>query len=399
MRQADSIIDIGPKAGIEGGEVVFQGTIKDMKKAKNSLTADFLVGRKSISLPTSYRNWNRYIEVKGARENNLKNINVKFPLGVITSVTGVSGSGKSSLVGGILYPALSRHYNNLAKNSYNYDSLAGDLRGISDVELVDQNPIGRSSRSNPATYLKIYDDIRKLYSSLPIAKSYGLSPSSFSFNIAGGRCEECQGEGITRIEMQFMADVVMPCENCGGKRFKEDILLVKYKEKNISDILEMSISEAIVFFGEEMTVTTNRKIVEKLMVLDDVGLGYIKLGQSSSTLSGGESQRVKLASFLVKENINQSILFIFDEPTTGLHFYDIQKLMKSLNALVDNGHTVVVVEHNMEVVKCSDWVIDLGAEGGDAGGNLVFEGTPKDMVKNKSGYTYKFLSESLLKTK
>lgn len=399
MREADQIIDIGPKAGVEGGEVVFQGTIKEMKNAKGSLTADFIMGRKKIEKPERYRTWSRFIEVKGARENNLKNINVKFPLGVITCVTGVSGSGKSSLVGSILYNALNRYYNDMAKNSYNYDAIEGSLKDISNIELVDQNPIGRSSRSNPVTYIKAYDEIRKLYSSMPMSKTFGFSSSSFSFNIAGGRCEECQGEGVTRIEMQFMAEVIMECEACGGNRFKEDVLLVKYRDKNISEVLNMSIVEAIDFFGEDKTNTINRKIVDKLSVLNDVGLGYIKLGQSSSTLSGGESQRVKLASYLIKENATSPILFIFDEPTTGLHFYDIEKLMKSINSLVNSGHTVVIVEHNMEVVKCADWIIDLGAEGGINGGKLVFEGTPDDMAKNNLGFTSKFLKESLFKTK
>ncbi len=397
MRSADQIIDIGPRAGSEGGEVVFQGTIKDMKTAKNSLTADYLIGRKSIAMPKQQRKWSRYIEVTGARENNLKNINVKFPLNTLTCVTGVSGSGKSSLVKDILYPALTRYYNEMAKNIYNYDTLEGNLHDIKRVEMVDQNPIGKSSRSNPVTYIKAYDDIRKLFSSLPFAKTMGYTHSTFSFNIAGGRCENCQGEGVTRVEMQFMADVVMPCEECGGKRFKTDVLLVKYRDKNISDILDMSVSEAIKFFSEEKTASINRKIVEKLQVLEDVGLGYVKLGQSSSTLSGGENQRVKLASFLIKENSSEPILFIFDEPTTGLHYDDIKKLLKSINSLIDGGHSVVVVEHNLDVIKSADWVIDLGVEGGDKGGDIVFEGTPLQMIGKELDYTCNFMVKSLLK--
>ena len=398
MRAADEIIDVGPRAGIEGGEIVFQGVAKDLKKAKNSLTADYLLGKKSISVPTSMRKWDTYIEVTGARENNLKNIDVKFPLRAFTCVTGVSGSGKSSLVKDVLHPALSRHYNEMAKNTFNYDELKGNLKNISRVEMINQNPIGKSSRSNPVTYIKAYDEIRKLYSSQPNAVAMSLTPSSFSFNIAGGRCEECQGEGVTHIEMQFMADVVMPCESCEGKRFKSEVLMVKYRDMSISDVLDMSVSDAIKFFDQDKS-TTNKKIVNKLSVLNEVGLGYVKLGQSSSTLSGGESQRVKLASFLIKENATEPILFIFDEPTTGLHFHDINKLLKSLNSLVDNGHTVIVVEHNMDVVKCADWVIDLGQEGGDKGGNLVFAGTVSDMLETNLGYTVNFLRESLRKRK
>ena len=398
MLAADEIIDVGPKAGIEGGEIVFQGNIKSLKKAKNSLTADYLLNRKSIAIPKAVRRWDTYIEVTGARENNLKSIDVKIPLRAFTCVTGVSGSGKSSLVKDVLYPALSRHYSEMPKNSFNYDELKGNLKNISRVEMVDQNPIGRSSRSNPVTYIKAYDEIRKLYSSQPYAVATGLTPSSFSFNIAGGRCEECQGEGVTHIEMQFMADVVMPCESCEGKRFKNEVLMAKYHDKDISEVLDMSILEAMTFFDQDKA-TVNKKIVSKLTVLNDVGLGYVKLGQSSSTLSGGESQRVKLASFLIKENAVEPILFIFDEPTTGLHFHDINKLLKSLNALVDSGHTVVVVEHNLDVMKCADWVIDLGEEGGEKGGNLIFAGTIDDMLKTNLGYTVKFLRESLFKRK
>ncbi len=358
MRAADHIIDIGPAAGAYGGEVVFEGSIAKLINSKGSLTADYLTGRKVISSSLEPRNWSQYIEIKGARENNLKEIDVKFPLRVMCAVTGVSGSGKSSLVSDILYPALSRYTSNLTKNIYNHDDLAGDLNEIATVEMIDQNPIGRSSRSNPVTYIKAYDDIRKLFSSLPIAKSMSLTPSSFSFNIAGGRCEECQGEGVTRVEMQFMADVVMPCEVCSGKRFKEEICRVEYKGKSITDVLDMSISEAIAFFRSD---DGNGKIVEKL-----------------------------------QENSSKPILFIFDEPTTGLHFEDIKKLLKSLNRLVDRGHTVVVVEHNMDVVKCCDWVIDLGAEGGDKGGQLVCCGTPSQVADCKDGYTSAYLRKMIL---
>lgn len=398
MNSADFIVDIGPEAGINGGEVVFSGDIASLSKAKKSLTADYLLGRKSIEMPKKIRSWNSFIEIKGARENNLKNIDVKFPLGVITCITGVSGSGKSSLVRDVLYPALNRHYNEVGKNVSNFDSITGDLNYISGVELVDQNPMGHSSRSNPVTYIKVYDEIRKLFSAQQYAKTMGYTPSTFSFNMTGGRCEECQGDGIIRVEMQFMADVIIRCEHCNGQRFKDDVLGVLYNGKNIAEVLDLSVSEAIIFFDKEKS-PTNKKIVEKLKVLDDVGLGYIKLGQSSSTLSGGESQRVKLAYFLLKENGSKPLFFIFDEPTTGLHFHDIKKLMNSINSLIENGHTAVIVEHNMDVVKCADWVIDLGPEGGHQGGNIVFQGPPSQMAKSDIGYTAKFLKKSLLKRK
>ncbi len=393
MRASDVIIDIGPDAGRFGGEVVYNGPIAGIETAQNSLTAKYLLGIEKIEPPKNPRVWNNFIEVIGARHNNLRNINVKIPLGVFTCITGVSGSGKSSLVGNIIYPALRREILDLGGSLGDFDEIRGDLNKISSVELVDQNPIGKSLRSNPVTYIKAYDDIRKIFASQPQAKAMGYDPSSFSFNIAGGRCEECKGEGIIHVEMQFMANVELLCEHCEGKRFKDNILNVKYKDKSIHDILEMSISEAIDFFGTQANDGDKMadKVVEKLGVLADVGLRYIKLGQSSSTLSGGESQRVKLASFLLKENSRKPILFIFDEPTTGLHFHDIKKLLKSFDSLINAGHTVVVIEHNMDVVKCSDWVIDLGPGGGKDGGQLVFEGTPRELAKANVGCTAEYL--------
>ncbi len=392
IRAADRIIDIGPEAGYNGGEVVFNGTIKELEKAKNSLTADYLTGRKSIPVPASVRGWSNYITIKGARENNLKGIDVKIPLGVMTCVTGVSGSGKSSLVKGILYPALRRALYDTGLKPGNFEKLSGDISMIKAVEMIDQNPIGKSTRSNPVTYLKAYDDIRKLFAEQPYAKHNAMGPSHFSFNIAGGRCEECQGEGVIRVSMQFMADVELKCESCGGKRFKDEVLEVKYHGKSIYDVLEMTVDDAIDFF-KSYKDAINKRIVEKLKTLQDVGLGYVKLGQSSSTLSGGESQRVKLASFLLKENTNGNTLFIFDEPTTGLHFHDIKKLLDSFNALIAKGHTIVIVEHNMDVIKCADWVIDLGPEAGDAGGYLVYEGTPHELERCENSYTGKFLAQ------
>lgn len=390
MRAADHIIDIGPKAGIYGGEVVFQGDHKKLLKEKKSLTAQYLLGIRKIEREGKPRHWNNYIEIVGARENNLKNIDVKFPLGIMTCVTGVSGSGKSSLVRDVLYEALRRHYIEVGGQTQKYTELRGDMKLLEGVEMIDQNPIGQSSRSNPATYIKVYDDIRKLFASLPLSKNMNFTHSSFSFNIAGGRCPECQGDGTIRVEMQFMADIVMECEKCHGRRFMDDILEVKYRDKNIADILDMSTLEAIDFFSE-VNNAINTKIVSKLKALDDVGLGYIKLGQSSSTLSGGESQRVKLASFLLKEDSRKPTIFIFDEPTTGLHFYDVEKLLKSMNSLVNKGNTVIIVEHNMDVIRCSDWIIDLGLEGGNKGGEVVFEGTPDNLKKSKIGYTSKYL--------
>ena len=396
MRSADYIIDIGPHAGRLGGEVVFAGEPALIHNATNSLTANYLNGTEYITVPSTRRKWNSYIEVKGARENNLKNIDVKFPLNTLTVVTGVSGSGKSSLVKGILYPALLKEITGSGERAGQHDSIAGDIRLISGVELVDQNPIGKSSRSNPVTYLKAWDEVRKLLAEQPYAKSNGYGPSHFSFNIDGGRCEECQGEGVIYVEMQFMANLTLTCEACHGKRFKDDILEVKYRNANVYDILEMTVNQAIEFFGGGKG-SLEKKIVEKLKPLQDVGLGYIKLGQASSTLSGGESQRVKLASFLLKENSDKPILFIFDEPTTGLHFHDIKKLLNAFDALIAKGHSIVLVEHNMEVIKCADWVIDLGPEGGENGGHLVFAGTPEQLVAQQNSYTAKYLSAKLSK--
>lgn len=397
MQDADLIIDIGPLAGRFGGEVVFSGTPQQallLKDNSRSLTARYLKGLKKIEVPNSRREWTSYIEIIGAYQNNLKEIDVKFPLKVFTAVTGVSGSGKSTLVQDILYPALNREINQLGDKPGSHIDFTGAISKISSVEYIDQNPIGKSSRSNPATYLKIYDEIRRLFSDQPYAKANKYGHSHFSFNIDGGRCPECQGDGVINIEMQFMADVQMVCESCGGKRFKEDILEVKYKGKNINDVLCMSVSEATEFF-EAQKEPISQRIAQKLQPLEAVGLSYVQLGQSSSTLSGGESQRVKLASFLAKESKNESILFIFDEPTTGLHFHDINKLMDSFNALIARGHTIVVVEHNMDVVKCADWVIDLGLEGGDKGGQLLFAGTPEELVKQKGSYTASALKEYL----
>ena len=376
-----------------GGEIIFSGSYKKLLKSKESLTADYLTARRRIEIPENTRGWSNSITICGARENNLKNIDVKIPLGVMTCITGVSGSGKSTLAKGILYPALRRELFDTGQKPGDFDHLEGDIAMLGSVEIVDQNPIGKSSRSNPVTYLKAYDEIRKLYADQPQAVHTGLTAASFSFNVAGGRCEECQGEGVIKVSMQFMADVELVCEACHGKRFKDEILDIKYRGKTIHDTLEMSVDDAIKFFGEDKQNSTCRRIVERLQPLQDVGLGYIRLGQSSSTLSGGESQRVKLASFLSKDNNTRQIMFIFDEPTTGLHFHDINRLLKAFNALIANGHTIVIVEHNMEVIKCADWVIDLGVEAGDKGGNIVFAGRPKDLEECKESYTGQFLKE------
>lgn len=393
IRAADHIVDVGPRAGEMGGEIVFNGAYKDLESAENSLTADYITHRRRIEAPTTPRGWSNAIVIKGAREHNLKNIDVKIPLGVITCITGVSGSGKSSLAKGILYPALRRELADTGIKPGDHQALEGDVGMIGSVEIVDQNPIGKSSRSNPVTYLKAYDEIRKLFADQPQAVHTGLTAASFSFNVAGGRCEECQGEGVIKVSMQFMADVELVCEACHGKRFKDEILEISYRGKNIYDVLELSVDDAIEFFGEDKNNATCRRIVERLQPLQDVGLGYVRLGQSSSTLSGGESQRVKLASFLQKDNDARPIMFIFDEPTTGLHFHDIRRLLKAFNALVANGHTIVIVEHNMEVIKCADWVIDLGPEAGDNGGEIVFEGTPQELENCTAGYTGAFLKE------
>jgi len=394
IRTADEIIDIGPLAGRLGGEIVFHGTLTELLKKNEGLTAQYLNKQEKILLPETRRNWNNYIELKGARENNLKNLDVKIPLNIITVISGVSGSGKSSLVRDILYPALNKNLNRYGERSGDFDELKGDLNLLSDVQFVDQNPIGRSSRSNPVIYIKAYDDIRKLFAGQQLSKYNSYKPSHFSFNVDGGRCEECQGEGTIKVEMQFMADINLICDSCKGKRFKDEILDVYYNNKNIHDILECTVNESIEFFGATKG-TTEKKIVKKLKFLADVGLGYIKLGQSSSTLSGGESQRIKLASFIGIENTNRPALFIFDEPTTGLHFHDIKKLLEAFNALIKKGHTILIIEHNLEVIKSADWIIDLGPEGGEKGGYLVYEGTPEDIVKCSESYTGKFLKGKL----
>lgn len=386
MRAADHIIDIGPEAGTHGGNLVFSGTYDQIIKDKKSLTGMYLSGKEQIVVPKKRRAWADHILIKGARENNLKNIDVKFPLGVFTVVSGVSGSGKTSLVKKIMYPALQKAIGNYAGEQTGlYDGIFGNYDLISQVEMVDQNPIGRSSRSNPVTYVKAWDDVRALFSALPAAKASGLKPAAFSFNVEGGRCDVCQGEGEVKIEMQFMADIYLPCEACGGRRFKQQVLDVTYQDKNVADILDLTIDEAVAFFKNEP------KILNKLQPLVDVGLGYVHLGQSSNTLSGGEAQRIKLASFLIKGNNASKTLFIFDEPTTGLHFHDIKKLLIALNTLIEQGNTILVIEHNMDMIKSADWVIDIGPEGGDKGGNLVFEGTPEELVQSKDSYTAKYL--------
>jgi excinuclease ABC subunit A len=395
IRKADSLLDIGPEAGRFGGEVVYEGAPANVNKG-SSLTCDYLCGRKSIPVPLLRRKWNSYLELRGARENNLKDISVKFPLNTITLVTGVSGSGKSSLVSSILYPAVKNAVEGYGSKPGRHSVLSGDIGSLDAVEMVDQNPIGKSSRSNPVTYLKAFDEIRRLFADQQLSKQNGYKASHFSFNVDGGRCEECLGEGTIKVEMQFMADVQLECESCRGKRFKRDILDVKYRDKSIFDILEMTINESIEFFSEAEGKTES-KIVRKLKPLADVGLGYIKLGQSSSTLSGGESQRVKLAYYLSLDRSDQRMLFIFDEPTTGLHFHDINKLLLSLNALVERGHSVVLIEHNVEMIKNADWIIDLGPEGGENGGRVIFEGKPEDLVDCKESYTGKFLRDKLIK--
>jgi excinuclease ABC subunit A len=397
MQAADQIVDMGPLAGSHGGEVVFQGNQNDLLKVEKSLTAKYLTNREIIEVPKNRRKWKKFIQIIGARENNLKNITVSFPLNTLTVVTGVSGSGKSTLVKKILYTALKKQFGGYGERTGIFDRISGNIDSISNVEFIDQNPIGKSTRSNPVTYVKAYDEIRDLFASLPLSKVRNYKPAHFSFNVDGGRCEMCEGEGIIKVEMQFMADVYLTCEACHGKRFKDEILEVSYHEKNIYDILEMTIDDAIDFFETHISESKiERKIIEKLKPLQDVGLGYVKLGQSSSTLSGGEAQRIKLASFIGKGKSLQPILFIFDEPTTGLHFHDVKKLLKAFDALIENGHSLVVIEHNLDIIKCADWVIDLGPEGGDEGGQLVFAGVPEDLVKCKHSYTGKYLKDKLI---
>ncbi len=397
MRTADYIIDIGPFAGRKGGEVVFKGTLADAEmitkeQLDKSFTLKYLLKTEEIETPVARRKWSNFIEVFGARENNLKNIHVKFPLNVLTVVTGVSGSGKSSLVKSVFYSALKKYYGGVADRTGMFGALRGSMHLAKDIEFVDQNPIGRSSRSNPVTYIKAYDEIRKLFAEQQLSKQMGFSASHFSFNTEGGRCEECQGEGTVTVEMQFMADLVLECEHCHGKRFKSDILEVQFKGKNIFDILEMTVNQAIDFFSEHAG-NTQKKIVKRLKPLQEVGIGYVKLGQSSSTLSGGESQRVKLASYLANEK-SEPMIFVFDEPTTGLHFHDIKTLMTAIYALIEKGHSVIIIEHNIEVIKCADHIIDLGPEGGDGGGNIVFEGTPEELINCEKSYTGKYLKAS-----
>jgi len=395
MKAADEIIDIGPAAGQFGGELVFQGAFSKLAQAKNSLTADYLTGKKQIVVPTKRRTSTNKITILNAKENNLKNVTVSIPLNRIVAVTGVSGSGKSTLIKDILYPAMRKKLGLFGDFQGNFKGIVGDTSLIAEIELIDQNPIGKSSRSNPVTYVKAFDDIRELFSRQNAAKHNNYKPGFFSFNVEGGRCEMCEGEGQVTVSMQFMADVHLPCEACGGSRYKQEALEVYYRGKNISDLLKMDISEALAFF-KEGSDKIEEKIVHKIQPLEDVGLGYLKMGQSSSSLSGGEAQRVKLASFLIKGNqTSKKTLFIFDEPTTGLHFHDIEKLLIAFNRLVDDGHSIVVIEHNMDVIKSADWIIDIGPDGGNNGGEIVFEGTPEALCTEKDNFTGKHLNEKM----
>ena len=390
MKAADMIIDIGPEAGTHGGELVAQGTYDELLQA-NSLTANYLNGKEAILVPTSRRSYKNYIEVVGARENNLKNENFTFPLDCLTVITGVSGSGKSTLVKKILFPALQKKLEGVGEKAGQFTSLEGSYAHIKHIEYVDQNPIGRSSRSNPVTYIKAYDDIRDLFAKQSVSKIRNYQAKHFSFNVDGGRCEICKGDGEVTIEMQFMADVHLECETCNGKRFKKEVLEVTFEGKNIDDILKMTIEEALAFF----TAHKQLKITQKIQPLQDVGLGYVQLGQSSSTLSGGEAQRIKLASFLVKGTIKDKALFVFDEPTTGLHFHDIKKLLASFDALLEKGHSIIVIEHNLDLIKCADYILDIGPEGGENGGHLMAFGTPEEVIKNKKSITGIYLKEKL----
>jgi excinuclease ABC subunit A len=390
MKAADMIIDIGPEAGTHGGELVAQGTYSELLQA-DSLTANYLNGKEAILVPKTRRGYKNYIELVGARENNLKNENFTFPLECLTVITGVSGSGKSTLVKKILFPALQKKLEGVGEKAGQFTSLEGSFAHIKHIEYVDQNPIGRSSRSNPVTYIKAYDDIRDLYAKQSVSKLRNYQAKHFSFNVDGGRCEVCKGDGEVTIEMQFMADVHLECETCNGKRFKKEVLEVTFEGKNIDDILKMTIDEALLFF----TAQNQIKITQKLQPLQDVGLGYVQLGQSSSTLSGGEAQRIKLASFLVKGTIKDKALFVFDEPTTGLHFHDIKKLLASFDALLDKGHSIIVIEHNLDLIKCADYILDIGPEGGENGGHLMAFGTPEEVIKNKKSITGIYLKEKL----
>jgi len=393
IRAADYIIDIGPKAGRLGGELMYQGNVAELVLNSNSYTVKYLTGEEQIEVPKTRRKWNNFIEIKGARQNNLKNIDVKFPLHVMTVVTGVSGSGKSSLVNDVLFNALQHHYKGTALEHVEFNGIGGDLKLMKGVEYVDQNPIGKSSRSNPVTYLKAFDEIRKLFAAQPLAKQMDFTPAYFSFNVEGGRCEECKGEGTITVEMQFMADIQLECESCHGKRYSPEVLEIEYQGLTIYDILEMTVNQAIEFFAGQKG-TTEKKIVKRIQPLQDVGLGYIKLGQASSTLSGGENQRVKLAYYLGEEK-TQPTIFIFDEPTTGLHFHDIKTLLKAFDALISRGHTVIIIEHNMEVIKCADHIIDIGPEGGKEGGQVVCEGTPEEIAQCEQSHTARFLRKKL----
>ncbi len=395
MKAADYIIDIGPEAGSHGGEVVYAGDFPTLISQSDSLTAKYLRGDLKIPIPSIRRKWNEYIELIGASENNLKNISVKFPLNTMTVVTGVSGSGKTTLVKGILYPALKKLIGGYADKTGKFSSLGGDTKRIDDVELIDQNPIGRSSRSNPATYIKAFDEIRSLFAAQKLAKIRAYKPGFFSFNVPGGRCEHCQGEGRVKVEMQFMADIYLPCEHCEGKRFKNETLDIKYHDKSIAEVLDMTVEEATLFFKQH-SGSLEKRIANKLQVLYDVGMGYVKLGQASNTLSGGEAQRIKLASYLAKGNTSQKMLFIFDEPTTGLHFHDILKLYNAMNELIKIGHSLIIIEHNQEFIKCADWIIDLGPEGGEKGGNILFEGVPEDLIKSPNSFTAKYIHDKLI---
>jgi excinuclease ABC subunit A len=398
MKNADQMIDIGLLAGSNGGHVLYQGPFDQLLNHPESFTAAYLNGKRNIPLPTRRRKWKEFIQLDGVRQHNLKGFSVKIPLHVMTVVTGVSGSGKSTLIKTILYPALKKMFGGFSEKTGKFDKISGDLNSIRDVEFIDQNPIGRSSRSNPVTYIKAYDEIRTLWAQNPLAKARGYSPGYFSFNIDGGRCSECEGEGKVKIEMQFMADITLQCESCNGTRFKEEILDIKYEGKAIHEVLDLTVDDAIEFFptSTEKPVV-GKRIAERLKPLQDVGLGYIKLGQSSSTLSGGEAQRIKLASFITKGNSPNRTLFIFDEPTTGLHFHDIHVLLKAFEALIENGHSLVIIEHNPEIIKSADWIIDLGPEGGENGGDLIFEGVPEELVKCDASYTGKYIQEKMRK--
>lgn len=397
IREADTIIDLGPLAGTEGGELIFQGNQEDLLDETRSLTARYLTNKEEIALPSKRRTWKKHIRIEGASEHNLKSIDVDFPLNILTVITGVSGSGKSTLVNKILYPVLKKIHGGFAGLSGKHKQILGDIKSIGNVEYVDQNPIGKSSRSNPVTYVKAYDEIRSLFAAQQLSKLRGYKTAAFSFNVEGGRCETCKGEGVITVEMQFMPDIQLKCEACDGKRFTEDVLEVKYREKNIADILSLTIDDAIAFF-EKGTEKICTKIINKLTPLQQVGLGYVQLGQASNTLSGGEAQRIKLASFLIKgqaKTAQDRTLFIFDEPTTGLHFHDVKKLMIAFNDLIELGHSIIIVEHNLDVIKCADWVIDLGPEGGDEGGTLLFQGTPEDLIQHNHSYTAQYLKERL----